>query len=90
MVENGVKLRFSYILPDSSVGFEHLEPTGGAISMIEMGMSNFKQFSIESYLQIPEVKPDVESINIATGTIDMLSQLQSIALWKTKELLVTN
>ena len=71
MVENGVELKYSYILPDGSVGFEHLEPEGEAISMVEMGMSNFKQFSIESYLQIPEVKPDVESINMATGTIDI-------------------
>ena len=71
MVENGAELSYSYILPDGSVGRETLEPEGDAISMVEMGMSNFKQFSIESYLQIPEAKPDVESINIATGTIDI-------------------
>lgn len=71
VVENGVELSYSYILPDGSVGFEHLEPSGNAISVVEMGMSNFKQFSIESYLQIPEIRPDVESINIATGTIDI-------------------
>ena len=71
VVKNSVELKYSYILPDGSVGVEHLEPTGEAISIVEMGMSNFKQFSIESYLQIPEVKPDVESINMATGTIDI-------------------
>lgn len=68
---NGAWVSYDYILPDGTIGHKTLEPNGAAISMVDMGISNFKQMSIESYLPIPITKPDIEGINAVTGTIDI-------------------
>ncbi|MGL5574997.1 MAG: DUF7507 domain-containing protein [Sarcina sp.] len=72
MIKNGVEVSYNYILPDGSLGKNILPAEQAQTNTIQMGIANFKQFSIESYLSIPEIKPDIETINNAKGTIDII------------------
>lgn len=73
IIEDGVGVSYNYILPNGAIGSIVLPLEGEQTNIIKMGMSNFKQVSIESYLSILEGKPDVETINTAKGTIDIKS-----------------
>ncbi|MGL5087053.1 MAG: DUF7507 domain-containing protein [Clostridium sp.] len=68
---NIASVRYTYLLPDGTVGVKELKPTMDSTNIIDMGISNFKQLSIESYLDIPASKPDIEAINSTIGTIDI-------------------
>lgn len=74
-VANG---NFSYRLPDGSTGSLDVTAntdtstgTPSNIAITPVGLSTFKQLSTEMYLGIPAVKPDIEAINLVTGTINI-------------------
>ena len=73
IIVNGVEVSYSYILANGSLGTMILPPEVAKVDTIEMGMSNFKQFNIESYLSIEEGKANIKNINTARGTIDINS-----------------
>ncbi|MGL5821262.1 MAG: hypothetical protein ACRCYE_06475, partial [Sarcina sp.] len=68
-IENGVEVKYNYSLPDGSLRRILLPATGKQVSELEVGIANFKQFSIENNLTIPHLKPDVEAINSLKGSI---------------------
>lgn len=73
IIEDGVDVSYNYILPNGALGSTVVFLEGVDTNTIQMGMSNFKEVSIESYLCIPDVKVDIETINTAKGTIDIRS-----------------
>ena len=71
-IENIANAKFSYVLPDNRGGVKGFSSTE-ATSSIEAKISTFNQMSVEEELQILVAKPDIESINGVTGTIDIIS-----------------
>lgn len=71
-LENKSQVKFSYRLPDGTTGKGKSEVTENSSSLINLGITNFKQMSIEEYLHIPPQKPDIEQINNINGTIDII------------------
>ena len=69
-IENSASVVYAYILPDGSIGNKESVGEGG-MNVIEMGISSFKQLSIEEYLTIPREKPDIEDINHIEGIIEI-------------------
>lgn len=69
LLTNKVSVVFRYRFPDGTGGT--LTETGEAT--VKLMLTTFKQRSIESYLIIPQAKPNMEDINTVTGTIDVLS-----------------
>lgn len=72
ILSNAAEASFKYRLPNGQVG------TGVAtgeesVSEVMLEITTFKQMSIETYLRIPEVKPNIETINTMTGSIDQLA-----------------
>lgn len=67
---NLAQATYGYKLADGTTGTLMTDDTSNSVSL-QMNISTFKQMSIESYLVIPEVKPDIEAINTMTGTIDI-------------------
>lgn len=73
-MENKAYVTFNYELVDGSLGDMTTAGQEANESVtIMLAISNFKQMSIESYLGIPIEKPNVETINSMTGTIDILN-----------------
>lgn len=69
---NSAKVKFSYTLPDGSTGSKESSPSESSSDVIGLNIINFKQLSVEEYLQIPSQKPDIESINSISGTINIV------------------
>jgi uncharacterized repeat protein (TIGR01451 family) len=68
---NAASAKFMYELDGVVTG--EIEVTGpDSENSIDMGISTFKQLSVEEELQIPIAKPDVEALNEMTGTIDIM------------------
>lgn len=72
MLKNQASVMYTYQLPDGSTGTK-IQEGELAMNTINLEISQFKQMSIEKYLLIPEVKPDIEAINNMSGTIDIIS-----------------
>ncbi|MGL4656486.1 MAG: DUF7507 domain-containing protein [Sarcina sp.] len=70
-IENRVKVNYNYVLPNGALGKIALSEAEIQTDSIDLGKSNFKQFNVESYLTIPDNRPDIENINIAKGTFDI-------------------
>lgn len=64
---------FNYNLPGGTCGEMKSELDEESISYVELGLTTFKQLSLDGYLTIPEVKPDMEAINNVTGTVDLVN-----------------
>lgn len=66
---NTAKVEFNYTLLDGRV--EHSESSSliNLQSVVSIGIANFKQLSVEEYLEIPNKKPEAEYINNVIGTI---------------------
>lgn len=69
---NSAMVEFLYSLPDGSVGMGQSEKTNESIRSINMGVTNFKQFSIEEYLKLPARKPDIEAINNINASLTII------------------
>ena len=69
---NQAQVVFDYRFPDGSGG-TITETSETNTATVELTLTTFKQMSIESYLMIPEAKPDIEAINVVTGAIDISS-----------------
>lgn len=63
-------VEFSYTLLDESTGTTESNRGETSTVIVNLGIANFKQMSIEESLPIPAHKPDVESINSISGTIE--------------------
>lgn len=70
-IENGIEVKYNYSLPDGTLRRMFLPATGKQISKLEVGIANFKQFSLENNLAIPHLKPNIEAINSLKGNIDI-------------------
>ncbi|WP_297517827.1 GEVED domain-containing protein [uncultured Clostridium sp.] len=73
VIQNGVEVKYSYILPNGLLGKKLLPAIGAQVNDIQMGMCNFKQLNIESYLTVPDAKPEIQTINIIKGNIEIKS-----------------
>ena len=69
---NSAKVKFSYILPDGTIGSKESNTSETTSAVVDLNIINFKQFSIEEYLQIPCQKPDMESINYISGNVEII------------------
>lgn len=67
ILTNEARAYYSYQLPDGQGG--EGEAVGKLSTDTFLKMSTFKQMNIERYLQIPEVKPNIESINSVTAHV---------------------
>lgn len=72
-VVNKAYATFNYNLPGGECGEVISELDEEAVNYIELGLSTFKQLSIDGYLSIPELKPDMEAINNVSATADLVS-----------------
>lgn len=70
-IENIASAKFSYVLVNNKSGSKEFSDTTDT-NLIEAAMSIFKQLSVEEELEIPMFKPDIESINEVTGTVDIV------------------
>ena len=69
---NSVSAEFIYDLDGLATG-EIIVTGEESENSIDMGISTFKQLSIEEELQIPNAKPDIETLNEMTGTIEIIN-----------------
>ena len=67
--ETGVDVSYNYILENGYIGTRKVSTVGEEVNSFDMGISNFKQITVESYLNIEVSKPEVESINKINGDI---------------------
>ncbi|MEG0013667.1 MAG: DUF3794 domain-containing protein [Cellulosilyticaceae bacterium] len=73
-IKNKAFVIFNYNLPNGKMGeMSTTQEDTGNCAMVMLAISNFKQFSIESYLTIVDKKPCIETINTLTGSIDILN-----------------
>lgn len=72
-VINKAYATFSYNLPGGECGEVTSELDDEAVNYIELGLSTFKQLSIDGYLTIPELKPDMEGVNNVSATADLIN-----------------
>lgn len=70
--DNTALVKFRYTLPDGVAGTYQTPATPMSTASVFLNISNFKQFSIEEYLQIPCQKPDIEEINFINGSVDVV------------------
>lgn len=70
---NKAYVTFNYNLPGGICGEEKSEMDEEAVSEIKLGLSTFKQLSVDGYLVIPELKPDIEEVNSVTATADLVN-----------------
>lgn len=70
-ITNEAEVEYSYRLANGATGTRR---GMGVHSMTKtkVGMTMFKQLSVETNLQIPSAKPDIEAINYAEGKIKIL------------------
>lgn len=68
---NEARAKYRYVLPDGTSSSGETKIDQDSVVVISTNMSNFKQFSIEEYLQIPCQKPDMESINSSFAKIEI-------------------
>ncbi|MBW6410128.1 DUF7507 domain-containing protein [Clostridium weizhouense] len=66
---NSVTAKFQYKLPNGITGIVTTDPS---TVVVNLGISNFKQLSIEKNIIIPSQKPDIEEINKVDGDIDII------------------
>lgn len=71
-LKNSAMVKFTYTLPDGTSNRGESKMTEESIKSVDLGITNFKQMSVEEYLYIPEEKPDVEQINGVTGIIEIV------------------
>lgn len=71
-IANAVKANYAYNLSDGSLGKGFAQGNGNEIVNINLGINNFKQFSIEENLTIPVDKPDIEEILSVVGEIEII------------------
>lgn len=64
---------FSYNLPGCVCDEKTSKIDEDSMSEVEVGLSTFKQLSIDGYLPIPDAKPNIEEINVMTATADLIS-----------------
>lgn len=69
---NIAKASYSYILPDCAFGSGETKSDEDSTNVINLAISNFKQFSIEEYACIPPQKPNIEDINSINGDIEII------------------
>ena len=67
--ETGVDVSYNYILENGYIGTRRVSTVGEEVNSFDMGISNFKQLTVESYLNIEASKPEVESINKINSNI---------------------
>lgn len=72
-VINKAYATFNYNLPGGECGEVTSELDDEAMNYIELGLSTFKQLSIDGYLTIPELKPDMEAVNNVSATADLIN-----------------
>lgn len=70
LIVNHANATFRYELPCEGTGILVGEPVS-VTTYTKINISTFKQFSIESYLCIPEVKPCMEALNSVTGSMSI-------------------
>lgn len=63
---------FKYQLPDGTAGSGQSLSTLTSSVSIDLGISNFKQLSLEEYLQVPSSKPALDKINSVSGEIEII------------------
>lgn len=63
IITNQAFVKFNYSLYNCSFGEKTTPCDAGNISEVKLGISTFKQISIDQNLCIPSVKPDIEEIN---------------------------
>lgn len=71
-ITNMATATYHYILEDGCLGKGIVSTKEKDIAVVEVGINNFKQLSIEEKLVIPSVKPDMEDISSIEGTIEIL------------------
>ena len=72
-IDNIAKAKFRYVLEDGSSGIYEVSDSESARNRVEANIANFKQLSIDEYLQIPIEKPDMEGINHIDASIEIKS-----------------
>ncbi|WP_297519927.1 DUF11 domain-containing protein [uncultured Clostridium sp.] len=66
IIENRGNVKFQYMLQNGECGKKDFEYTQ-VINAIKSRISSFKQVSLESKLELPKCKPDIESVNEVRG-----------------------
>ena len=69
---NEARARYRYVLADGTSGIGESKITSDSVVALRTNISNFKQLSVEEYLEIPHQKPDLETINNVSGKVDMI------------------
>lgn len=72
-VINKAYATFSYNLPGGTCAEVTSELDDESTNYVELGLSTFKQLSMDGYLTIPEVKPDMEGVNDVSATADLIN-----------------
>lgn len=71
-LENKASATFTVVLENGCTGKGESNPSSTSTDIINLGIANFKQISIEEYLKIPPQKPDVDQINVANASINIV------------------
>lgn len=72
-VINKAYAKFRYNLPGGECGEITSEVDDEATTSVELGLSTFKQLSIDGYLTIPQLKPDMEEVNNMSATAELMN-----------------
>ena len=69
---NFASVKFSYILSDNTARKGESKSTPNSSTKVTLGATNFKQMSIQEYLNIPDSKDSIEEINNVSSKIDII------------------
>lgn len=70
IINNG-HVKFNYMLPDGSSGIKTSVSDETSSNILNVALTTFKQISIDEYLSIPDVNPDIEEINSINAEIEI-------------------
>ncbi|WP_051540254.1 DUF7507 domain-containing protein [Clostridium ihumii] len=70
---NKASVKFNYILKENINKLEK-SISKSSSTIVDVGISNFKQFSVEKVIQIPLQKPDIEGILNVKGEIEIINK----------------